>query len=250
MDILEGDGWEIRVGSCLELEWPDVDHVLSDPPYSAHTFRKARRAGGRGAAKVAQLDAGYSAIDAEGIDRFGSIVGQHCARWCVFAIDHEGRPDWAEALDSHGLEHVRVGVFRKLNPTPQFTGDRPGQGTDAVQISHRAGVRKRWNGGGLSAYWEACAPRGRKQQRKGQKPESLLRTWVEQFTDPDDLICDPFCGSGTTGVAAVQLGRRFVGFEIDPEVAAAAAKRIQAASRQCFFALPATKPDQLALIDH
>lgn len=249
MTIHNGEDWEVRVGSCLDLPWPDCDHVISDPPYSQGTMRNARSLASKGAS-VAAMPVGYAGLGFHEIGRFGELVGRHCARWCVFAIDHEGRPTWADALADHGFDHVRVGVFRKLNPTPQFTGNRPAQGTDAVQISHRAGVRKRWNGGGLSAYWEGVAPRGRRQLRKGQKPESLLRTWIEQFTDPGDLVVDPFCGAGTTGVAAVQLGRRFVGFELDPAVAEAAAERIRLAARQTFFALPYQRAEQLTIPDH
>ena len=47
-----------------------------------------------------------------------------------------------------------------------------------------------------------------------------------------DLILDPFCGSGTTGVAALQLGRRFIGIEIDPKYADIARTRCDAADRQ------------------
>ncbi len=50
----------------------------------------------------------------------------------------------------------------------------------------------------------------------GQGVEGYL--WqIEHFTKPNDLICDPFLGGGTTGVAAVKLQRRFVGFDIDVE---------------------------------
>ena len=55
------------------------------------------------------------------------------------------------------------------------------------------------------------------------------RYYVERLTSPGDLVCDPFLGGGTTGVAAVQLGRRFVGIEIDGEAHATATARVRAA---------------------
>ena len=55
----------------------------------------------------------------------------------------------------------------------------------------------------------------------------LTRIWSE----PNDIILDPFAGSGTTGVAAVQLGRRFLGFEINQEYCDLANQRIEAARR-------------------
>ena len=60
-----------------------------------------------------------------------------------------------------------------------------------------------------------------------QKPESVCRTLIEQSTDPGARVLDPFCGSGTTGAAAVALGRRFVGFDIKREAVNLATRRLQ-----------------------
>jgi site-specific DNA-methyltransferase (adenine-specific) len=51
---------------------------------------------------------------------------------------------------------------------------------------------------------------------------------LADFTDPGEVILDPFCGSGTTGVAALRLGRRFIGIEKDSKYAALARDRIAA----------------------
>jgi len=65
-----------------------------------------------------------------------------------------------------------------------------------------------------------------------QKPIGLMRWCVENYTNPNDTIFDPFMGSGTTGVAAIQLGRNFIGCEIDPDYFAIAEKRIHEATLQ------------------
>lgn len=87
----------------------------------------------------------------------------------------------------------------------------------------------RWNGGGLPGR---CGPtpcpietdRNATGARvhTTQKPLELMLELVELFTDPGDLVLDPFCGSGTTGVACVRLGRRFIGIEKDATYAAVA----------------------------
>jgi len=59
-----------------------------------------------------------------------------------------------------------------------------------------------------------------------QKPLSLLRRIVRASTQPGDLILDPFCGSGTTGVAALELGRRFIGVDLSHEYLALAERRM------------------------
>ena len=61
-----------------------------------------------------------------------------------------------------------------------------------------------------------------------QKPEALLARVILSSSRPDDLVLDPFCGTGTTGAVAKRLGRRFVGCEQDTKYAKAADKRISA----------------------
>ncbi len=61
------------------------------------------------------------------------------------------------------------------------------------------------------------------------KPVDLLRTIIQQMPG---LVCDPFMGSGSTGVAAMREGRDFIGIEIDPEYFDIACRRIEDAQRQ------------------
>jgi DNA modification methylase len=73
-----------------------------------------------------------------------------------------------------------------------------------------------------------------------QKPVPLMKWCIEQFPKAE-VILDPFMGSGTTGVAAVKLGRKFIGIEIEPKYFDVARKRIQAAidAPDMFVATPA-----------
>lgn len=64
------------------------------------------------------------------------------------------------------------------------------------------------------------------------KPINLIKSFVGYWSKPGDTIFDPFMGSGTTGVACVQLGRNFIGCEIDPDYFAIAEKRIRDAQQQ------------------
>ena len=61
-----------------------------------------------------------------------------------------------------------------------------------------------------------------------QKPDALLRHLILSFSRRGDLVLDPTAGSGSTLVAAKQLGRRFVGYEIDGSTVVEARKRIEA----------------------
>jgi site-specific DNA-methyltransferase (adenine-specific) len=62
-----------------------------------------------------------------------------------------------------------------------------------------------------------------------QKPIELMRLYINNSSDPGDLVLDPFMGSGTTLVAAVNAGRRAIGIEKSPEHFEAACARVRAA---------------------
>ena len=72
-----------------------------------------------------------------------------------------------------------------------------------------------------------------------QKPESLLERIVVASTNPGDLILDPFMGSGTTGVAALRHGRRFIGIEMDAEYLEGIARPRLQAELEAFEGVPA-----------
>jgi site-specific DNA-methyltransferase (adenine-specific) len=59
-----------------------------------------------------------------------------------------------------------------------------------------------------------------------EKPVDLLRILIEQSSEPGELVADPFCGSGSTGEAALGLGRRFAGADILPDAVQRAARRL------------------------
>ena len=65
-----------------------------------------------------------------------------------------------------------------------------------------------------------------------QKPIRLMNQLIDEFTEDNHLICDPFMGSGTTGVACMNLGRKFIGIEIEPKYFDIACRRIEDAQRQ------------------
>jgi DNA modification methylase len=73
---------------------------------------------------------------------------------------------------------------------------------------------------------------------------------VNWASDDSDLVVDPFMGSGTTGVAAVKLGRRFIGIEIEPKYFDIACRRIEEETRQrdMFIEERAPEPKQEALL--
>ena len=225
--------WDLRLGDCLEglAALPDksVDHVITDPPFTQRTSENARRS---------RCNA-ERAIDREGrfIDFDGIVPGAFVPellrvsrRWVIAFCALEQLGEYAEAAGASGW--IRSGVWIKDNGAPQFTGDRPAQGSEGVAIMHPEG-KKRWNGGGKRATWTGSVEKdAREIGHPTPKPVALMEALVRDFTDPGETILDPFAGSGTTGVAAVRLGREFIGWERDPKYHAIAAKRLAGTKEQ------------------
>lgn len=190
-----------------------IDVVLTDPPYGAKTHKGAR----------SMKDLGKSQIDFapltddDFVDMCSGLVSLS-KRWVVMTCE------WRHAvrLEELGLL-VRLGVWIKPNGAPQFTGDRPGTGWEAVAVLHRPG-KKKWNGGGHHAVWNFPTVRG---QHPTEKPIKLIQKWVHDFSDEGETILDPFMGSGTTLVAARSLGRKAIGIELEERYCEIAAKKLQ-----------------------
>ena len=65
-----------------------------------------------------------------------------------------------------------------------------------------------------------------------QFPEALVRDHIISWSNPGDVVLDPFMGSGTTGKVAIEMGRGFYGFELDQEYFSIARERIDAAAKE------------------
>ena len=88
----------------------------------------------------------------------------------------------------------------------------------------------------------------RDKQHPTQKPVAVME-WCLGFVPDAQTILDPFMGSGTTGVAAIKLGRKFIGIEIEPKYFDIACRRIEEAWKQPrLFEEPKPKAEQLSLL--
>jgi site-specific DNA-methyltransferase (adenine-specific) len=105
-----------------------------------------------------------------------------------------------------------------------------------------------FSGGCQKSYWVGAPPPDR--QHPTQKPEWLMQRCVNATVRPAGVCLDPFMGSGTTGVACVKLGRKFIGIEIDEGYFDIACDRIRKAYAQpdLFIAPPAPEPKQEAML--
>lgn len=96
--------------------------------------------------------------------------------------------------------------------------------------------------------WTIAATNPERVGHPTQKPLTLMKWCIEQAGNPQTIL-DPFMGSGTTGVAAIQMGRKFIGIEREPKYFDIACKRIeQAVSQPRLFEDVRPKQEQTSLI--
>ena len=222
------DGITIYHGDCREIlpQIGAVDHVITDPPYDEATHSGARTNARGKSGKIGQrlLSGGserkFAPVDLNMIKAL--FTAANAARWTIatLAYQHTAR---LEQDAPYGLRFVRFGIWVKPDGMPQISGDRPAMGWESVAILHHAENKMRWNGGGSRAVWTHNVARG---HHPTQKPLGLLLDLIQQFTDPGDLILDPFMGSGTTLRAAKDLGRRAIGIEAEERYCEIAVKRL------------------------
>jgi DNA modification methylase len=203
----------LYLGDCRDIlpNLPKVDAVVTDPPYG---IKMAAR-GTIGSSNCGQVkDYGKDEWDNEPVDE--ATIAEMLAKSSYSVIF--GGNFYALPATSCWL------VWDKEN-TGEFA-DCELAWTNIPKAVRR--IRYMWNGM-LRANGEA---RG---DHPTQKPIGVMKWAIGHVPPPAETILDPFMGSGTTGVAAVQMGRSFIGIEREPKYFDIACKRIEDAQRQGDF---------------
>ena len=101
----------------------------------------------------------------------------------------------------------------------------------------------------LAGYfqWTIAATNPERVGHPTQKPLALMKWCIEQAGSPETIL-DPFMGSGTTGVAAIQMGKKFIGIEREQKYFDIACKRIEQASKQVDMFIEQPKQEQVSLL--
>lgn len=206
----------LYLGDCLEIlpTLPKVDAVITDPPYGIGESKKDHASRGRGrngigGGKYAR-DYGQSDWDAEPPSAELMERLMSAGKWkALFGGNYFGLPASPCWL-----------VWDKLNGNNDFA-DCELAWTNWPKAVRR--IQWRWHGMIREGNEERFHPT--------QKPLQVM-AWVIDLCPKADTILDPFMGSGTTGVAAIQRGKAFIGIEREPRYFDIACRRIEEAQRQ------------------
>jgi site-specific DNA-methyltransferase (adenine-specific) len=219
-----------------ELPSSSIDAVIADPPYSSGGITTADRTSRTARDKYVSSTAMHTLADFEGDQRDQRSYAYWCALWlsealrltrprgvCLVFTDWRQLPTTTDALQAAGWVWRGLVVWHKPGARPH-----KGRFTNAAEYLV-------WGSNGhlgaqpdapcLPGLYSVTSPRGNERIHITQKPLLLLRQLIG-ITTPGATALDPFMGSGTTGVAAILEGRRFIGIEKSEGIAESARARI------------------------
>lgn len=209
----------LYLGDCIDIlpTLGKVDAVVTDPPYG----KVNRESGGlrsldKGVADIVEFDEFWLA------DTFSKIANSVYI-WC----GTEQVSEYRRAMVNAGMT-TRLCIWEKTNPSP-MNGQHLWLSSIETCVFGRAKGAV-FNEHCASPVWRmATQP---KEFHPTAKPVELMKIQIKASSNEEQIVLDPFMGSGTTGVAAVQMGRKFIGIEREPKYFEIACKRIENAQRQ------------------
>jgi DNA modification methylase len=199
----------LYLGDCREIlpTLQPVDAVVTDPPYGiGEAAGKAKTRKGLGPTR----DYGHATWDDKPVDADLMRLVRAAGRWqIIFGGNYYESPPAKCWL-----------VWDKVNGDNDFA-DCELAWTNLPKAVRR--IQYMWNG----MLREQGAQRG---DHPTQKPLEVMKWCIGHLPSPNDTIIDPFMGSGTTGVAALQMGRKFIGIEREERYFEAACRRMREAN--------------------
>lgn len=226
-----------------------IDFILTDPPYNLGQHSTGNiPLPGRSA--MNNDVAGWDMIDfnpEEWADEFIRILKPIGNLFIFTSYNQLGR--WYNCLD-HKFDTSNFMIWHKTNPAPKIF--KAGFLNSCEMIFTCWNKKHTWNfisQAEMHNFIESsiCMKPERLSNPKhpAQKPVSILKKMIEIASNENDIIFDPFMGVGSTGVAALDLNRRFIGVELDNAYFEAAKKRIEVALSQTnLFSQTITKAEE------
>jgi modification methylase len=247
-DVLD----RIIEGDCIEkmraLPAGSVDMIFADPPYNLQLRNELHRPDN---SKVDAVNDNWDKFASFGVyDDFTRawltearrVLKDNGTLWVIGSYHNIFRV--GTVLQNLGYWMLNDVIWRKANPMPNFRGTRftnahetliwCSKGEDCKYTFNYEAMKALNEDVQMRSDWTLpiCSGGERLKNEDGekahstQKPESLLYRIIVASTKPDDIVLDPFFGSGTTGAVARKLGRHFIGIERDKEYARLARSRI------------------------
>lgn len=238
------DGIEVWLGDCREIlpALQSIDHIITDPPYEDELHAAIGR--------IRRND-GQKMIESLGFEGIGAIretivpiLVSSCGGWLIVFTLAEGVRAWRDPIQAAGGKWDTTLAWVKPDSSPRFNGQGAARGFECAITAWCAKGYRKWNGGGRRGVFTHPVNYGRQGEHPTEKPVPLMMELVQLYSDPQQTICDPFMGSGTTGVACVKSGRKFIGIEQSGKWFELSIRRISDALKQPDMFVGRIKPEK------
>lgn len=224
----------LKNGDSRELitQIPDksIDFLLTDPPYNIGKHSTGNiPLPGRTAMNNDLAEWDWVDFNPEDwVEEFIRVLKPTGNLFIFTSYNQLGR--WYNILD-HRFDTSNFMIWHKTNPAPKIF--KAGFLNSCEMIFCCWNKKHTWNfisQKEMHNFLESpicMAPERLKEPKHpAQKPISILKKMINIATNEDDIVLDPFMGVGSTGVAALELNRKFIGFELDDSYFKAGKKRI------------------------
>ena len=228
--LIQGDSLEI----LKKIKPQSVDMIFADPPYFLSGDGITCSAGKMVSVKKGEWDEKIDVKDKH-------LFNKKWIKLCKRVLKDDGTI-WISgtmhniysigmALEEEGFKIINNITWKKLNPPPNISCRAFTHSTETIlwakkdlkKSKHKFNyeVMKELNGGKqMKDVWETSLTKPSEKKcgkHPTQKPIDLLEKIILSSTDENDLILDPFNGSGTTGIVANKLNRKYIGIEKEKE---------------------------------
>lgn len=206
-----------------------VHHIITDPPYNIskpNNFPSMRQR--RQGVDFGVWDKGFDLVSwipqyAEILDKNGSMI-VFCSYRFISLI--------AQALENSNMLVKDILIWQKSNPMPRNTTRRYVQDLEFAVWAVKSGAKWVFNKPSdmpylRSIFTHSLVSGKEKLGHPTQKSLKLMKDLIQIHTNPNEVVLDPFMGSGSTGAACLELGREFIGIEKDKKFFAMAQKRLE-----------------------
>lgn len=233
---------QLLLGDCLKVmkQLPDssVDCIITDPPYNLGQFMHDRNTN---LVKMRANQFAYAGWDNMGYKEWRKSMKMFLVE-CSRVLKKGGTlivfmavikvSDIVNLSQGTNLYYKTTGVWHKTNPMPRNMNIHFVNSTESWIYFVNSDTSGTFNNQGRVVHdfleSSVCPLSEKKHGRHPtQKPLSIMKRLIELVTNPNDIILDPFMGSGSTCVAAAVLGRRYLGIELDENYLKIAKARIE-----------------------
>lgn len=222
IDVLEG---------LKLLDNESIDCVITDPPYDVNYMAKINalreKDHGTNKHKINSVDAENNNLDFEAIiNELFRVLKKNTHLYCFFSEkqSHKIIPLFEKA----GFKFVQYLIWVKNRSTPDLTyGHKYMYKHELCGFFQKGWSKLRRQSGQSTVIEHAILGEQLKYLHPTQKPLPVIKRFIENSTDENQVVLDCFMGSGTTAVGCKQLNRQFIGFEIAPEYVEIANNRLQ-----------------------